>query len=96
MLQENKGTIGKDSKPLSESLAERFSSLMDTQEKFLSEIQIRLHGVLDRSAPVDCASESVPPIPSNDFFGKLNKQIQRISDTNNSLRRILSHLEEII
>jgi hypothetical protein len=75
---------------------DRVSKQNAERESLITEIQIRIHNILDRRYEETC-EEATPNKPSeNDFFQALGLRIVKADEHNRRLEKILNHLNQII
>jgi len=82
--------------PLTQNMVQFFMELNDRQEKTASEIQNKLHSILNLRQPESGKAESEGKKMQSDFVSTMQAQFSRMTNMNNRLAGILMHLEKIV
>lgn len=72
----------------------RYSALNKEQSNLLSNLEERLHKVLNRQSNDKMVENPTPPI--NDFIGAMDAESERLAAQNRRLEKILIHLNELV
>lgn len=81
--------------PLLEELHSRLQKANEYQGDLLGQIEDKLHNLLNKRTPQECAKECAQP-PTGDFYGAMNLQMTYLDKANVRLSQILYHLRELV
>lgn len=78
------------------SLANRLQDINTFQSSLLSDIENRLHDILNRRPPAIPAEQQKPQPGADDFTQVANMECEKLLSANQRLENIMKHLTEII
>lgn len=77
-------------------LANRLQDINGFQSSLISDIENRLHEILNRRPPATPVSEQKPQQGADDFTQVANMECEKLLHSNQRLENIMKHLTEII